>query len=297
MQAFVFPGQGVQYVGMGKKEWETSAEVRKLFASAEPIVGQRLIEVMFHGPVEELNRTANAQPAIFLVSYARFVLLQGSRCDMAAGHSLGEYAALVAAGVLSFSDALELVYRRGRYMQEVCDSGPPGTMAAISGLGRNMAEVLCWRVSKETKLAVCPANFNSHDEIVISGHQTAVQAVLEQASSLKVNLITKLRVSGAFHSPLMEPARLKLARDLDSLSTVPSRFFVYSSTARGVFGANDDVRGKLQRQLTAPVEWLTTVQTMIHEGATSFIDVGPKRVLYHLIKSSFPHVDVSIPLF
>lgn len=297
MKAFVFPGQGVQYVGMGRKEWEASDRVRQLFERAESIVGPHLRQLMFEGPVDELDRTVNAQPAIFLTSYARYLLL-GDSCDVAAGHSLGEYTALAATGVFSVMTALKLVQCRARYMQYLCDSGPAGSMALIKGLCAADLERLCSAAQAQYGLIVTPANLNSPDEIVISGHKLAVQKVSDWTCGLGALTVMPLRVAGAFHSPLMERARQQLVKDLNALTGLCSgRFPVYSSTTADRYGSTNDILVKLMKQLTAKVRWHATVEAMVQDGVTTFVDVGPRRVLYRLISSSFPKVASEIPGF
>lgn len=296
MKAFVFPGQGVQHVGMGKREWEASGQIRALFDRAEPQIGPRLREIMFNGPADELDKTINAQPAIFLASYARFLMLN-ERCDVTVGHSLGEYTALVAAGALSFTDALGLVIRRARYMQEVCDAGPKGAMAAIRGIDEFDAARMCFVAKNQFGKTVVPANINAPWEIVISGDETAVQYVVDWVRPWATQ-ITHLRVAGAFHSPLMEPARVRLASDLSALRALnPLSIPVYSSITAERFGSTEDIRSTLMRQLTARVRWHDTIENIVRDGAITFVDIGPRHVLYRLISSSFPNIISMIPRF
>lgn len=295
MKAYVFPGQGVQRVGMGKKEWENSTEVKMLFDTAAEIVGPDLQRIMFEGPAEELDQTINAQPAIFLASYSRYLLAKGPP-DLAAGHSLGEFTALTAAGAFDFVSALRLVSRRAELMHWICQR-TDGAMAAIKGLDLPSIRIMCHETSLSPSFVAQAANINSPDEIVISGHREAVEAVMNWVRRLESVSITQLRVAGAFHSPLMEPARALFETALREVLIQPCRFPVYSSIEAVAFGSTEHIRSLLDRQLSAPVRWHDTIEKMVEDGANHFTDIGPRRVLYSLLQSSFPLLEVEVPGF
>ncbi len=279
--AFIFPGQGSQYVGMGKDFFDSDADSRKLFARADEILDFPLSKICFEGPDEELKQTRNTQPAIFLHSMVVFNKLQGINAEMAAGHSLGEYSALVAAKAISFEDGLSLVRLRGELMQKAGDE-QKGTMAAIVGLLPDAVERIC----KEASAAgvVQPANFNSPGQIVISGSVEGVRRGMELAKTAGAKLVKELVVSGAFHSPLMASARDGLKKKLDATKIVDASIPVYANvTAEPVTNAKD-IRDVLFRQLTSPVRWEESVIHMVRDGADSFLEIGPGKVLQGLVK-------------
>jgi [acyl-carrier-protein] S-malonyltransferase len=288
--AFIFPGQGSQYVGMGKDFFEHDAQARALFRQADEILGLELSTICFEGPEEELRQTRNTQPAIFLHSIVAFRTMAGRKADMVAGHSLGEYTALVAAGALSFEDGLRLVRLRGELMQEAGER-QRGTMAAIVGLLPDAVEELCKEASNAG--IVQPANFNSPGQIVISGSVEGVKKAMELAKARGAKLVKELVVSGAFHSPLMASARDGLKKKLDETPLRDASIPVYTNvTAEPVTNA-EDIRDMLYRQLTSPVRWEECVIHMVRDGADSFIEIGPGKVLQGLVKRIAAHVAVA----
>ncbi len=289
-KAYIFPGQGSQYVGMGKDLYETFPVARKLFDEADNILGISLSTICFEGPEQELKQTKNTQPAIFLHSIAAWNLLKPSDAAMAAGHSLGEYSALVAAEACSFSDALQLVRLRGELMQKAGEENP-GTMAAIVGLAADIVVEACKEASGEG--IVQPANFNSPGQIVISGSITGVRKAMEVAKEKGAKLAKELVVSGAFHSPLMQPAKEKLKAALDKIQLRNAKIPVYANVTAQPVTKADDIRRLLFEQVTSPVRWEESVLNMNTGGATRFIEVGPGKVLQGLVKRIVASAEVS----
>lgn len=281
MKSLVFPGQGAQFVGMGKALYETSEIARQLFDSANDILGFDIRSMMFEGTDEDLRRTSVTQPAIYIHSVAA-ALANGleKQANMAAGHSLGEFSALAAAGALSFEDGLRLVAIRANAMQKACDLRP-STMAAILGMDDALVEEICASVEGEI---VVPANYNSPGQLVISGSVEGInQAVaLLQAKGAKRALV--LQVNGAFHSPLMEPARLELAEGIEKTVFNDARIPVYQNVTAKPHTSRDEIKANLLQQLTAPVRWTQSVQAMLADGATEFVECGPGKVLQGLVK-------------
>jgi len=280
-RAVMFPGQGSQYVGMGKDVYERSAVAREFFDNADAILGFSLSTICFDGPEEELKQTRNTQPAIFVHSVAVWNILQMKDVAMAAGHSLGEYSALVAAGALGFEDALRLVRTRGELMQKAGEENH-GTMAAVIGLDPEIVGEVCCTAWKDG--IVQAANFNSPGQIVISGSVTGVRKAMELAKSRGAKMVKELVVSGAFHSPLMQSARDGLRTALETTAIRDAQIPVYANvTAKPVYKA-EEIRTMLEEQLTNPVRWWESVEHMIADGATMFLEVGPGKVLQGLVK-------------
>ena len=279
--AFIFPGQGSQYVGMGKDLYGGSVNAKALFDKADEILGFSFSKICFEGPEEELKQTKNTQPAIFLHSIVLFHLIKKKQFEMSAGHSLGEYSALVAAGALTFEDGLKLVRLRGELMQQA-GIEHPGMMAAIVGLDSKIVNELCAEASSNG--IVQTANFNSSEQVVISGSVAGVQKVMELAKTHGAKIVKELPVSGAFHSPLMKSAQAGLKSVLDRTEIRDAEVPVYANvTARPMHFA-DEIRNLLIRQIISPVRWKESVVSMITDGAASFVEIGPGKVLQGLVK-------------
>jgi [acyl-carrier-protein] S-malonyltransferase len=279
--AFVFPGQGSQYVGMAKDFCENDARSRALIEEADSILGTSLSGVLFDGPEDLLRQTHNTQPAIFLHSMVVAQAIAGLQPAMVAGHSLGEYSALVMAGALSFADGLRLVRLRGELMQQA-GVAQKGTMAAVVGLSPEATEELCREASAAG--IVQPANFNSPGQIVISGSVDGVHKAMELARAKGAKMVKELVVSGAFHSPLMESAREGLKKALDATTFSNARIPVYANVTGAPVTEEAAIRDLLYQQLTMPVRWEQSVHSMVRDGATDFVEVGPGKVLQGLVK-------------
>jgi len=280
MKAYVFPGQGAQFVGMGKDLYENYPQAKELFEKANEILGFRITDLMFSGTDEDLRQTKVTQPAIFLhsVILAR-VLGKNFQPDMTAGHSLGEFSALVAAGALSFENGLILVSQRAGAMQKACEL-QPSTMAAILGLDDEIVEKVC----EQIPAVVVPANYNSPGQIVISGSIEGIDQAIEKLSAAGAKRALKLSVGGAFHSPLMEPAKIELGKAIDSADFSIPVCPVYQNVTAKPSTDPAVIRENLKIQLTAPVKWTQTVKNMLADGAACFYEIGPGTVLQGLIK-------------
>jgi [acyl-carrier-protein] S-malonyltransferase len=279
MKAYVFPGQGAQYPGMGKDLYENSTEAKTLFEKANEILGFEITKIMFEGTVDDLKETKVTQPAIFLHSVLLAKTVKDFAPDMVAGHSLGEFSALVANGALSFEDGLQLVYKRALAMQKACEM-EPSTMAAIVGLDDNIVEEVCASVDD----VVVPANYNCPGQLVISGSFAGIDKACELLTARGAKRALKLTVGGAFHSPLMEPAREELAAAIESTTFNKPVCPVYQNVNAQATSDPEVIKQNLIAQLTAPVKWTQTVQNMIADGATSFTEIGPGTVLQGLVK-------------
>jgi len=279
MKAYVFPGQGAQFTGMGKDLYENSAIAKEMFEKANEILGFRITDIMFEGTAEELKETKVTQPAVFLHSVILAKTLEDFKPEMVAGHSLGEFSALVANGTLAFEDALKLVSQRAMAMQKACEI-TPSTMAAVLGLEDSVVEKVCAEIDG----VVVAANYNCPGQLVISGETTAVEKACEALKEAGAKRALLLPVGGAFHSPMMEPAREELAAAIEATTfNTPSCPVYQNVTANAVSDANE-IKKNLILQLTAPVKWTQSVEQMIADGASLFTEVGPGKVLVGLIK-------------
>lgn len=281
--AFVFPGQGSQFPGMGKQLYEQNAFAKKLMDQANEIVGFKLSEVMISGSAEDLRQTNVTQPAIFLHSVIAYKMMPSAKPEMVAGHSLGEFSALTCNGTLSFEDALKLVVIRANAMQKACEK-TPSAMAAVLALDDGEVEAICQQVQQETGEIVVPANYNCPGQLVISGTVKGVEIACERMKAAGAKRALPLPVGGAFHSPLMEPAKLELKAAIEKTSFHQSNSHIYQNiSAKAVFD-RDQIKQNLIDQLTGPVRWTQSIQSMVADGANRFTEVGPGKVLQGLIQ-------------
>ena len=279
MRALVFPGQGSQFPGMGNDLYDASANAKKMFERADEVLGFGLSDIMFNGTDEDLKQTKVTQPAVFLHSVVMFYeKFANENFGMVAGHSLGEFSALVAAGVLSFEDALVMVSKRAMAMQKACEK-QKSTMAAVIRLDREIIERIC----AETEGIVVPANYNSPEQIVISGSEEAIDAACVKLKEAGAKRALKLQVGGAFHSPLMEPAREELAKAIVSTNFNDAKVPIYQNVDALPHTLANEIRENLVKQLTSAVRWSDSVVRMHEDGATEFVEVGPGQVLTGLV--------------
>ena len=283
MRAYVFPGQGSQFPGMGKELFESNASAREMFLRANDILGFDITKIMFSGSAEDLKATAVTQPAVFLHSVITATCMEDFKPEMTAGHSLGEFSALVAAGAMDFESALRLVAIRADAMQKACEAAP-GTMAAILGLDFNTIEEIC----AKTDGVVVPANYNSPGQLVISGEMEAVQKACASLKEAGAKRALVLPVGGAFHSPLMAPAAERLAEAIENTEIRKPVCPIYQNVDALPNTDPAQIKANLLKQLTSPVRWAQSVQNMIADGATRFTEVGPGTVLAGLIKKIAP---------
>ena len=288
MKALVFPGQGSQFVGMGKELYESRKDIKDLMESANDILGFDILSIMFNGTEEDLKKTKITQPAIFIHSLAAVKAVDTIGAGMVAGHSLGEFSALVANGALSFKDGLELVYQRALAMQEACDANP-SSMAAVLGLEDEKVEEICAQIEG----IVVPANYNCPGQLVISGETAAVEKACEALKAAGAKRALLLPVNGAFHSPLMKPAQDKLAKAIENTKFNKPIIPIYQNITTTAVEDPEEIKKNLIAQLTGPVKWTQTVRNMIADGAESFVEVGPGKTLQGLIKKIHPEALVS----
>jgi len=286
MKAYVFPGQGAQFVGMGKDLYDTHPLAKEMFEKANDILGFRITDLMFSGTDEDLRQTRVTQPAIFLHSVILAATIPDFKPDMVAGHSLGEFSALVANKCLSFDDGLRLVYARAMAMQKACEA-EPSTMAAILGLDDTTTEEVLSTISE----VVVPANYNSPGQLVISGSIKGIELACEALKAAGAKRALPLKVGGAFHSPLMEPARIELAAAIEAAVFSTPVCPVYQNVDAKSYTNPAEIKANLVSQLTSPVRWTQIVQNMVADGATTFVELGPGSVLQGLVKKISPEVE------
>ena len=288
MNAYVFPGQGAQFPGMAKDLYTSSEKAKALLESANDILGFRITDVMFDGTAEELKETKVTQPAVFLHSVVLALISEDFKPDMVAGHSLGEFSALVANGVLSFEDGLKLVSQRALAMQKACEINP-STMAAILGLEDEKVEEICASIDE----VVVAANYNCPGQLVISGSHKGIELACIATLEAGAKRALPLPVGGAFHSPLMEPAREELEKAIDATQFNPAKCPIYQNVTAKASSDLNEIKENLKIQLTAPVRWTQSVQAMVADGATHFTESGPGKVLQGLVKKIHREAEVS----
>ena len=289
MIAGVFPGQGAQFPGMGKDLYAQNPIAKELFEQANDILGFKITDIMFEGSDEALKQTNVTQPAIFIHSVVMAKTAEGFQPDMVAGHSLGEFSALVANAVLSFEDGLRLVHQRALAMQEACEINP-STMAAILGLADELVEEICASITDDI---VVPANYNCPGQLVISGTKQGVDIACKKMLEAGAKRAVLLPVGGAFHSPLMEPARVKLQKAIENTPFSPPSCPVYQNVSTTGVTDVEHIKANLIAQLTAPVKWTQSVEQMVKDGATHFVECGPGKVLQGLVKKIHRSAEVS----
>jgi [acyl-carrier-protein] S-malonyltransferase len=288
MKAFIFPGQGAQFTGMGKDIYDSKPRVKQLFDDANRILGFSISQIMFNGSADELKQTKVTQPAVFIHSVAIALSQDEQQPNMVAGHSLGEFSSLVANRTLTFEDALRLVSKRAQAMQKACEINP-SSMAAILGLEDHLVEEICAGISE----VVVAANYNCPGQLVISGSIKGIEIACEKLKAAGAKRALPLQVGGAFHSPLMEPAREELAAAIES-TTFSSPICPVYQNVNGLPSSDTSViKNNLISQLTAPVRWTQSVQNMVKDGATHFVECGPGKVLQGLVKKIAPQVEAS----
>ncbi len=291
MKAFVFPGQGAQFVGMGKDLYDGNEQAKAMFEKANEILGYRITDIMFEGTDEELKQTKVTQPAVFLHSVIKAICLGDEfKPAMTAGHSLGEFSALVAAGALSFEDGLRLVYARAMAMQKACEAAP-STMAAIIGLPDEQVEKICASINKEGNIVI-PANYNNPGQLVISGNIDAVNEACEKLKEAGAKRALPLKVGGAFHSPLMQPAKDELQAAIEKTEIHAPICPVYQNVDGKPHTDPAEIKQNLIAQLTSPVRWTQCVQNMIADGADDFTECGPGKALQGMITKINREVNV-----
>ena len=290
--AIIFPGQGSQFVGMGKNHYELSVFAKKLFEQANEVLGFRISDIMFEGTEEDLKQTRVTQPAVFLHSIIAYRTIEDAKPDMVAGHSLGEFSSLVANGTLSFEDALQLVSIRASAMQKACEI-QPSTMAAIINLSDEKVEELCAETQTETGEIVVPANYNCPGQLVISGSLKGIEVACEKMKAAGAKRALVLPVGGAFHSPLMEPAKKELEDAIEKITFHTPVCPVYQNVVAKPVRDKDEIKENLIAQLTGAVRWTQSVQAMIANGASKFTEAGPGKVLQGLVQKIDKTIEVS----